>query len=87
MLAVVKEEGLQRNALLTGEYLLEQLRSLQPEYPFLGDVRGMGLMVGFECVTDGATKQAAPQMARFMRVRSQDGHAAFLSFSSDDSVV
>ena len=69
MLAVVREERLQHNALRTGEYLLEQLRSLQPEHPFLGDVRGMGLMVGIECVTDASTKRAAPHMAHYIRVR------------------
>lgn len=70
VLAVLKEERLQDNALHTGSYLISQLKTLQGDYPFLGDVRGLGLMVGIECVTDGATKRAAPVMARYIRVRN-----------------
>lgn len=70
VLAVLKEERLQDNAHHTGKYLISQLKTLQGDYPFLGDVRGLGLMVGIECVTDGATKSAAPVMARYIRVRN-----------------
>lgn len=67
---MLKEERLQDNALITGDYLITQLKALQVDQPFLGDVRGLGLMVGIECVTDGATKRAAPLMARYIRVQN-----------------
>ena len=69
MLKVIEEERLQHHALKTGEYLMQRLRDLQREFDFLGDVRGLGLMVGIECVTDSASKRQAPVMAAWIRVR------------------
>ncbi len=69
VLKVIEEERLQHHALKTGEYLMQRLRDLQPDFDFLGDVRGLGLMVGIECVTDSASKRHAPVMAAWIRVR------------------
>ena len=69
MLKVIEEERLQHHALKTGEHLMQLLRGLQQEFDFLGDVRGLGLMVGIECVTDSASKRHAPVMAAWIRVR------------------
>jgi 4-aminobutyrate aminotransferase len=48
---VIQQEGLLSNALRQGERLLTGLRALQPSHPVLGDVRGLGLMVGVEFIT------------------------------------
>ena len=48
VLRVISEEGLQKNALLTGEYLKHELQNMQAEFPVIGDVRGQGLFLGFE---------------------------------------
>ena len=69
MLKVIEEERLQHHALKTGEYLMQRLLELQSDFDFLGDVRGLGLMVGIECVTDSASKRHAPVMAAWIRVR------------------
>ena len=45
---VIREEGLLENAQRTGVWLMEQLRALQAEFPVIGDVRGLGLMIGVE---------------------------------------
>jgi 4-aminobutyrate aminotransferase len=45
---VVQEEGLLENATRMGTYLMERLRALQTEFPVIGDVRGLGLMIGAE---------------------------------------
>jgi 4-aminobutyrate aminotransferase len=50
---VLQEEGLVENAARLGEKLLARLRALQDRYPSLGDVRGVGLMVGVEFVVPG----------------------------------
>jgi len=42
------------NVQSNGEYLMRQLESLQAQYPFMGDVRGRGYMVGVE-MTDFET--------------------------------
>lgn len=52
---VMRDENLPANARVQGEVLLNGLRALQQKYPFIGDVRGLGLMVAAEMVTpDGA---------------------------------
>jgi 4-aminobutyrate aminotransferase len=45
---VIREEGLLENTQQAGAWLMEQLRELQDEFPVLGDVRGLGLMIGVE---------------------------------------
>jgi 4-aminobutyrate aminotransferase-like enzyme/Ser/Thr protein kinase RdoA (MazF antagonist) len=58
VLDVIRDEGLQQNALDAGNYLMERLRELDD--PLIGDVRGQGLFIGVELVRDRATKEPAP---------------------------
>lgn len=59
---VIEEEDLLDNATRMGEQLLEGLRALAEEHEAVGDVRGLGLMVGVELVTDRATRQPASEL-------------------------
>lgn len=52
VIKVVEDENLMQNALKTGKYLIEGLHSLQNNFPLIGDVRGKGLFLGFELLTD-----------------------------------
>jgi 4-aminobutyrate aminotransferase-like enzyme len=36
----------------TGNYIISFLKSMQDKYPFIGDVRGVGLMIGFEIINE-----------------------------------
>ncbi|HID88635.1 MAG TPA: acetyl ornithine aminotransferase family protein [Anaerolineae bacterium] len=62
-LDVVLEEGLMENAARVGGLLLERLRELATESHLIGDVRGLGLMIGVELVKDKATKEPAKKEA------------------------
>ncbi|GAB5602413.1 acetyl ornithine aminotransferase family protein [Thermus sp. FJN-A] len=42
------EAGLMENAAQVGAYLLGELKAMQGRFPFLGDVRGRGLMIGVD---------------------------------------
>ncbi|MBN2124054.1 MAG: acetyl ornithine aminotransferase family protein [Deltaproteobacteria bacterium] len=53
------EEGLMENASIQGDRLMRGLREMQNTYECMGDVRGMGLMVGVELVKDRETKERA----------------------------
>ena len=57
----ILEEGLIDHAAQTGAYLQEELRRMMARHPMMGDVRGLGLMVGVEIVKDRATRAAAPE--------------------------
>lgn len=58
-LEVIDEDGLQQNALEVGEYLKDRLLELQGKHSIIGEVRGMGLMLGVELVRDPGTKEPA----------------------------
>jgi 4-aminobutyrate aminotransferase len=63
---VLRQEKLVENAAARGAQLLDGLRDLQAEYPIIGDVRGVGLMVATEFTDangqpDGAMATAVQQ--------------------------
>lgn len=53
------EDELLANAIKMGERLLEKLRNLKERHSLIGDVRGMGLMIGVELVKDQRTRDPA----------------------------
>lgn len=72
VLNVIREEGLQENALLVGNYLKQGLSELSHRFPQIGDVRGSGLFLGIELVHDPIEKSPAATMASYIanRMRS-----------------
>jgi len=50
------------NALEVGEYMLDALKEIQVRHPSMGDVRGLGLMIGVEFVKDKGTKEPADEI-------------------------
>ena len=56
----VLEQGLVARAERQGRRLEQRLRDLMPRYPFIGDVRGKGLLLAFELVADRATMRPLP---------------------------
>jgi 4-aminobutyrate aminotransferase len=54
------EEGLVENAARMGDYLMDRLRTWPSRFPSVGDVRGLGLMIGVEFVRDQASREKAP---------------------------
>lgn len=56
------ENGLTENARVVGDYLQNGLRDLMKKHDCIGDVRGLGLMVGVEFVASKATMKAAPEL-------------------------
>jgi 4-aminobutyrate aminotransferase len=64
-LDVIRDEGLVQNAASMGQRLIEGARSVAAEHPVIGDVRGLGLMVGSEFTTpDGKPDTATAQRAQ-----------------------
>ncbi len=57
VLKVIKEAGLQENAKIVGKALLDRLQELKEKHVSIGDVRGCGLMLAIEFVSDRKTKE------------------------------
>jgi len=67
VLDVVERDGLVEQATLRGERLRAGMLSLQQRFDCVGDVRGRGLLLGLEIVTDRQTKAAGFELgARIM---------------------
>ena len=56
------EEELMANAAEMGAYLMGRMRDWPSRFKYVGEVRGMGLMIGIEMVRDQATKERAPDL-------------------------
>ena len=60
-IAIIEEEGLLENTTAMGDYMLDELRALGDRHAVIGDVRGKGLFLGAELVTDRASKDPVPE--------------------------
>ncbi len=67
------EEKMLENANARGLQLVTGLRKLQEEYPQLGDVRGLGLMIGSEFVVDGRADKAKPLTKAIVHAAEEQG--------------
>src|SRR5271170_104817 len=59
VLEVIEREGLQANSLKIGNYLKAGFSRLAEKHNLIGDVRGLGLMLGIELVKDRKAKEPA----------------------------
>jgi 4-aminobutyrate aminotransferase len=58
------EESLVENAAAMGAHLLGRMRDWPRRFRHVGDVRGKGLMIGFELVTNQETRERAPELRK-----------------------
>lgn len=63
VLTTIEREGLQRNAAAVGAFLLQGLETLKMRHASIGDVRGRGLAIGVELVSDRAAKTPSKMLA------------------------
>jgi adenosylmethionine-8-amino-7-oxononanoate aminotransferase len=89
-ISYVEENDLARNSRENGAYLLQRLGELL-DYGIVGDVRGKGLMCGFEFVKDQKTKEpfdpALRISARFQQEAMARGLILFSCFGCVDGVA
>jgi 4-aminobutyrate aminotransferase len=58
------EDGMIENAARMGSYMQRKVRDMMDRHPSIGEVRGKGLMIGMELITDPATKEPATQILK-----------------------
>lgn len=63
VLDIIEEDGLQENCRQRGTQFRAGLDKLQASYPLIGDVRGKGLMLGVELVSNRKTREPAKAQA------------------------
>lgn len=63
VLNVIHDENLLEHSRNVGQRLLSELRALQSRHSCIGDVRGAGLFIGLELVTNRQTKEPARALA------------------------
>ena len=69
-LEIIEDEGLVENARRQGEHALQRLRAMQARHPLIGDVRGRGLLLGVELVSDRKSKSPAIDAAEAVLYRA-----------------
>jgi adenosylmethionine-8-amino-7-oxononanoate aminotransferase len=60
----LRDDGLVDASRHKGERLRKELAAALAEHPFVGDLRGLGLMIGIELVADRDSKKPFPRRAR-----------------------
>src|SRR5262249_26611924 len=73
------------NAATVGSHFIERLRNLQQSFDCIGDVRGKGLMLGAELVTDRVSRNPAPELCQ--RVLTRAFHNGLLLLSCGVSTL
>jgi alanine-glyoxylate transaminase/(R)-3-amino-2-methylpropionate-pyruvate transaminase len=71
-LEVIEEDGIQENARVVGGHMKERLLELQEKHQLIGDVRGMGLMLGVELVRNRKSKEPANTEAATIMERMKE---------------
>lgn len=66
------ENGVLENCRSMGNYLGQELKKLQKEYPQMGDVRQAGMHIGVEFVTDPVTKEPGTELLQGVRTAGFD---------------
>jgi len=74
VLEVIEKYNYAHNAAVVGKYLKDKLLELAERHKIIGEVRGKGLMLGFELVKDRKTKEpAAKETLRVMDLAKDRG--------------
>lgn len=82
---VMRDEQLPENAARIGGYLMGQLRELQQEFPVIGEVRGLGLMIGVELVKPDRSPN--PEAVKQVLRRAQELRTLLITAGEYDQVI
>jgi 4-aminobutyrate aminotransferase-like enzyme len=69
---IIEKENLVDNAAKMGDYFIKELKKLQEEHRFMGDVRGQGLFIGVEIVKDRRSKTPDAELTKKLKQGLQE---------------
>lgn len=85
-LSIIEDEHLLNNCKKMGQYFMEHLYKLQKKYPeIIGDVRGVGLMIGIEIVDENGLPNA--ELTNQIKAKALEKDVLLLTCGSDHNVV
>jgi 4-aminobutyrate aminotransferase len=76
---VLLEEKLVENAVQRGAQLMDGLYEIQSRHPIIGDIRGLGLMVGVEFTEPDSRKPATDVAKKVIQHCLEEGHLILMS--------
>jgi 4-aminobutyrate aminotransferase/(S)-3-amino-2-methylpropionate transaminase len=82
----VKKDLLSR-AEKIGKKVLERFKELQSRYPIVGDVRGLGAMVGMELVVDRKTKEPATTLTKQLVNRCREKGLLLIAAGTHSNII
>jgi 4-aminobutyrate aminotransferase len=74
---IIEDEGLVERSRALGAHAVARLEEMKQRHPIIGDVRGRGLLMGIELVTDRASKAKASDAADAVLYRALDKGLSF----------
>jgi 4-aminobutyrate aminotransferase-like enzyme len=87
VLDVIEDENLQENALRVGERMMKGFEEIKNHHPLIGDVRGAGLFIGLELVTDPETMTPATSDAAVIIEKMKDRSILLSTDGPFDNVI
>lgn len=87
VLDVIEKEDLRGNAIRVGATLKKLLTDLLSKHEIVGDVRGVGLFVGLELVTDRELKTPATKTAAYIVKRLKEDHVVVSTDGPWDNIL
>jgi 4-aminobutyrate aminotransferase-like enzyme len=85
VLSFIEKYNLQKNAMITGNYLKKQLIKLAKKYPIIGEVRGKGLFLGIELTDNELTP--LKHHANYLVNRMKEFGILMSTDGPDDNVI
>ena len=87
VLRIVEQQQLMANARNMGNLLFAGLRELQAKHPCIGDVRGCGLFVGVDLVSNRTSREPATEIADYVKNRMREARILMGSEGPADNVL
>jgi adenosylmethionine-8-amino-7-oxononanoate aminotransferase len=84
---IIEEENLVANAANTGKYFKSRLNELKNKHEIIGDVRGIGLLLALELVSNRDTKEGFPKELRIVERLNNKFRSEGLIFRAGGNIL
>jgi 4-aminobutyrate aminotransferase/(S)-3-amino-2-methylpropionate transaminase len=82
-----KKENILSKAEKIGKKVFERFKTFQKQYAIIGDVRGLGAMIGMELVTDRKTKEPATAFTKQLVNRCREKGLLMISAGTHSNII